>query len=70
MATILCAGGAGYIGTHTCIALLQTGHKVIVADDLSNSKKAALDRVQQITGQEIPFYQIDIKNKYYIDIYI
>ena len=39
MATILCAGGAGYIGTHTCIALLQAGHKVIVADDLSNSKK-------------------------------
>ena len=63
MATILCAGGAGYIGTHSCIALLQTGHKVIVADDLSNSKKAALDRVQQITGQEIPFYQIDIKNE-------
>ena len=63
MATILCAGGAGYIGTHTCIALLQAGHKVIVADDLSNSKKAALDRVQQITGQEIPFYQIDIKNE-------
>ena len=63
MATILCAGGAGYIGTHTCIALLQAGHKVIVADDLSNSKKAALDRVQKITGQEIPFYQIDIKNE-------
>lgn len=63
MATILCSGGAGYIGTHTCISLLQAGHKVVVADDLSNSKPAALARVETITGTEIPFYRMDIKDE-------
>lgn len=63
MATILCSGGAGYIGTHTCISLLAAGHKVIVADDLSNSNQTALKRVEHITGCEIPFYQMDIKDE-------
>ena len=63
MATILCSGGAGYIGTHTCISLLAAGHKVIVADDLSNSNQTALKRVERITGCEIPFYRMDIKDE-------
>ena len=63
MATILCSGGAGYIGTHTCISLLAAGHKVTVADDLSNSNQTALKRVERITGCEIPFYQMDIKDE-------
>lgn len=57
---ILVTGGTGYIGSHTCVALLEKGHKVIVADNLSNSKKETLDKIKQITDKEITFYQIDV----------
>ena len=60
---ILVAGGAGYIGSHTCVALLDAGHTVIVADNLCNSKIETLDRVKQITGKEITFYQIDVTDE-------
>lgn len=60
---ILVTGGAGYIGSHTCIALIEAGHTVIVADNLSNSKRETLDRVQQITNRDIQFYQIDVTNE-------
>ena len=57
---ILVTGGAGYIGSHTCVALLEAGHTVIVADNLCNSKAETIDRVVQITNKKIAFYQIDV----------
>ena len=58
--TILVTGGAGYIGSHTCVVLLENGYDVVVADDLSNSSEKALDRVEQITGKSLKFYNVDI----------
>lgn len=57
---IFITGGAGYIGSHTCVELLNEGYKIVVADDLSNSSKISLDRVREITGKSFPFYTIDI----------
>ncbi|TCN90179.1 UDP-glucose 4-epimerase GalE [Shewanella fodinae] len=57
---ILVTGGAGYIGTHTCVALLQAGHQVVVLDNFSNSQPQALARVQQICGQPLPLYRGDV----------
>lgn len=61
--TVLVTGGAGYIGSHACIELLQAGFKVVVVDNLSNSKPESLTRVQQITGKSLSFYQADIRDK-------
>lgn len=60
---ILVTGGAGYIGSHTCVALVEAGHTVIVADNLCNSKVETIDRVKQITNREITFYEIDVTDK-------
>ena len=57
---ILVTGGAGYIGSHTCVALLEAGHSVIVADNLSNSKVETLAKIKQLTNKEVTFYQIDV----------
>jgi UDP-glucose 4-epimerase len=59
---ILLTGGAGYIGTHTAIELINAGHSVIVVDNLVNSSAEALRRVEQITGQSIDFYPFDIRD--------
>ena len=61
--TVLVTGGAGYIGSHACVELLQAGFKVVVVDNLSNSKAESLSRVQQITGKSLTFYQADIRDK-------
>lgn len=61
--TVLVTGGAGYIGSHACVELLQAGFRVIVVDNLSNSKPESLSRVQQITGKPLAFYQADIRDK-------
>ncbi|ABI39680.1 UDP-galactose 4-epimerase [Shewanella sp. MR-4] len=61
--TILVTGGAGYIGTHTVVELLNAGSEVIVLDNLSNSSIEALNRVERITGKAVTFYQGDILNK-------
>jgi len=58
--TILCTGGAGYIGSHTCVELLNEGYDVIVLDNLSNSSEVALERVEKITGKKVKFYKADI----------
>lgn len=57
---ILVTGGAGYIGSHTCVELLNAGHEVVVLDNLSNSSMTALDRVKQITGKDLTFYKVDL----------
>ncbi|TEW54226.1 UDP-glucose 4-epimerase GalE [Psychromonas sp. RZ22] len=65
--TILVTGGAGYIGSHTVVELLQSGQQVIVIDNLCNSSKTSLKRVKQITGQDPIFYQGDILDKAFLD---
>jgi UDP-glucose 4-epimerase len=57
---VLVTGGAGFIGSHTCVELLQAGYDVIVVDNLSNSKQESLSRVQEITGKSLTFYKVDI----------
>ena len=58
--TILVTGGAGYIGSHTCVQLLEQGYSVIVADNLINSSEEALRRIEQITGKPVPFVHTDL----------
>jgi UDP-glucose 4-epimerase len=55
---ILVSGGAGYIGSQTCVALLAAGHSVIVADNLCNSKADTIDKIKQITNKDIIYYQV------------
>ena len=59
---ILVTGGAGYIGSHTCIELINAGYEVVVVDNLYNSSKESLKRVAAIVGQEIKFYEADIRD--------
>ncbi len=61
--TILVTGGAGYIGSHTCVELINSGYEVVVVDNLSNSTEESLRRVTGITGKEIKFYQVDLLDK-------
>lgn len=63
MKNVLITGGAGYIGTHTAVELLNKNYNVIIYDNLSNSSKIAVDRVADITGKEISFYEADILDK-------
>jgi len=67
MQTILVTGGAGYIGSHTCVELLEKSYKVIVIDNLINSSKESLNRVEKITGKSITFYEKDILDKDALD---
>ncbi|MBT4500458.1 MAG: UDP-glucose 4-epimerase GalE [Gemmatimonadetes bacterium] len=60
---VLVTGGAGYIGSHTCVELLETGHEVIVVDNLINSKEESLKRVQEITGKSLEFHQVDLLDR-------
>lgn len=62
MSSIFVTGGAGYIGTHTCLELLQAGHKVFVYDNLSNSSRLGLERVERIANANIEFIEGDIRN--------
>ena len=61
--SILVTGGAGYIGSHTCVELLKEGYDVVVVDNLCNSSKESLERVEQITGKEVTFYEADLLDK-------
>lgn len=60
---ILVTGGAGYIGSHTTLELLQSGHQVVVLDNLSNSSAKALTRIEILTGTTVPFYPIDLRDE-------
>lgn len=61
--SILVTGGAGYIGSHTCLELLESGYEVVVVDNLYNSSKESLKRVEKLTGKKITFYEADIRDK-------
>lgn len=64
---ILVTGGAGYIGSHTCVELLNAGYEVVVVDNLYNASAKALDRVKQITGKDLTFYEADVLDQPAID---
>ena len=67
MAKILVTGGAGYIGSHTCVELLNAGHEVVVLDNLCNSSEESLHRVQQLTGKTLTFVEGDIRDAQVLD---
>lgn len=60
---ILVTGGAGYIGSHTCLELLNQGHEVVVLDNLSNSSEESLNRVRKLTGKKLTFYKADMLDR-------
>ncbi len=67
MSKVLVTGGAGYIGSHTCVELLNAGHDVVVLDNLSNSSKEALNRVQTLTAKSVDFVEGDILDEVVLD---
>ena len=60
---ILVTGGAGFIGSHTTVQLLNANHDVVILDNLSNSSAEVLQRIKQITGKEVQFYQGDVRDR-------
>lgn len=60
---ILLAGGAGYIGSHTAVELLNAGHEVVIVDDYSNSCSVVIERIEEITGKTVRAYEADVKDK-------
>lgn len=64
---VLISGGTGYIGSHTCVELINAGYDVVVADNLCNSKKEVLKRLKTITGKTIKFYEIDLRDEKALD---
>ncbi|MDP5238109.1 UDP-glucose 4-epimerase GalE [Uliginosibacterium sp. 31-16] len=64
MTTVLVTGGAGYIGSHTCVELLASGHEVVVVDNLCNSKAESLRRVEELAGRKLAgFHQVDVRDR-------
>lgn len=63
MHEILVTGGAGYIGSHTCISLIKAGYSVVIADDLSNSRFEVISRIQEISGKKVSFYPYDVSDE-------
>ena len=67
MSRILVTGGAGYIGSHTCVELLQAGHEVVVVDNLANSSEESLRRVQELAGRPLRFHRADLRDRDALD---
>lgn len=63
MSKILVTGGAGYIGSHTCVELLNAGYEIVIVDNFYNSSEKSLDRVRELTGKDFVFYPYDIRDK-------
>ena len=59
---VLVTGGAGYIGSHTCVELLVAGHDVCIVDDLSNSRIEVIDRIKRLSNKDLIFNKVDIRN--------
>lgn len=64
---ILITGGAGYIGSHTCVELLEAGYEVVIIDNLSNSSELSLNRVAEITNKSFTFYKMDLQDRVQLD---
>lgn len=64
---ILVTGGAGYIGSHTCIALLEAGHRVVIADNLCNSRPETIEKIKYIANKDVVFYEIDVAEEGPVD---
>ena len=64
---VLVTGGTGYIGSHTCVQLLESGYSVVVVDNLSNSSEKVIDRIKRITGKSLKFYKVDLLDKPALD---
>ncbi len=64
---ILLPGGAGYIGSHTAVELLNSGKEIVIIDNFSNSKPEVLDKIKTITGKDFKFYEMDYKDKEALD---
>ena len=62
MEKILVTGGCGYIGSHTCVELLNERYEVIVMDNLSNSKEEVIDKIEEITNKKVKYYKGDLRN--------
>ena len=60
---ILLAGGAGYIGSHTAVELLNHGHEVVIVDNYDNSYPEVINRIKTITGKDVVSYEVDVKEK-------
>lgn len=60
---ILITGGTGYIGSHTCVELLNAGYEIVIVDNLSNSKREVLYSIEKITAKSVPFYEVDILDR-------
>ncbi|MFA7537316.1 MAG: SDR family NAD(P)-dependent oxidoreductase, partial [Desulfuromonadales bacterium] len=63
MPCVMLTGGAGYIGSHTAVELIQQGHRVVLVDNFCNSSPKVLDRLQAITGRDIPCERLDIRDE-------
>lgn len=60
---VLVTGGAGYIGSHTCVSLIEAGHKVVIFDNFSNASKESIRRVEKIVQKNVPYVEGDIRSK-------
>ncbi len=65
--TVLVTGGMGYIGSHTCVELLEQGMDVVVIDNLVNSSEKAKERIEEITGKALTFYKADVRDRKKLD---
>ena len=65
--TVLVTGGMGYIGSHTCVELLEQGMDVVVIDNLVNSSEKAKERIEEITGKTLSFYKADVRDRKKLD---
>ena len=61
--SVLVTGGAGYIGSHTVVELLNRGEKIVIVDNFSNSKPEMLDKIKEITNKDFKFYEVDLLDK-------